>query len=201
MSLADGFIESGNGKVKYYWKVPKDYDAKAGLLYCKQLTKNVRTLAGRLVSVEKVDGEYEGNPTYQLKITLDSANYQNVFQCGRDTFLCRDILLRLANADKLQYIAITPYISTNDIGKEFTRGSVKASCTLDTLLDESSKLKGLDKSVVPLVKEVKVGNKKVLDSEERDKFIDKLIDSLQDKIVKPVRVAELEPSTADEAPF
>jgi L-lysine 2,3-aminomutase len=155
-----------------------------------------------VVSVEKVDGDYQGEPTYQLKITLDAQNSQNIFQCSRYSFVGRDILSRLANVDSIAYMAITPYVSEADNGQSYVRCSLKVSSSLEDLMDDNSKIKPIDKALIPTVKEVKVGNKKVLDSEARDKFFDDIVNNIKGKILPmPKYVSVAEPSTADEAPF
>lgn len=195
MSLEDGYLES-TGAAKRYWKVPKEFDQKAGLLYCKSLDKNVRALAGRLVKIEAGEDEWEGNVTYNLRLTLRSANFDNVFQCGRFTFMGRDIINSLSTQKNISYIAVTPYVSATPDGKEFLHCSVRAADAMDKLMDDGSKLKSsVNKEDIPAVVEVKVGNKKVLDTEARDNYFNNLIIKISENI------APIVDESNDETPF
>lgn len=201
MSVYDGYIENGDGKAKNWWKIPKDCDGKQGLIYCKNIDKYVRSLVGKVKSVEAINGDFEGNPTYQLKITLESPNVNNIFTTGRNTFVGRDIINRLANiGGEIHYLMITPFISTADDGSTFTRCSIKHAKNLDLIVKEESKIKmKYTKDEIPSTKEVKVGNKKVIDSSERDDFYDNLIPQINARIHVPV-ISD-EPTANDEEPF
>lgn len=171
---------SFSGGPRNYWNVPKNYDSKMMLL-CKKKEITAQYLSGRLLNIEAKEGEYEGNPTYQLQLTFDGV-VPNVFQCGRYSLIGRDIILKLASVEEINFIQIYPFESEFN-GKMLVRCSVRASKTADGLKNVASKLQPAFKAdEMPSVQEVMVNKRTVLDTGARDEFIDSLIPAIQAKI-------------------
>lgn len=201
MSEYLGYETNSDGGPRNYWKVPKNYDPRA-MLFCKKKEIKAQALNGRLLNIEAKEGEYEGNPTYQLQLTFEG-DVNNVFQCGRYSLIGRDIILKLATVDEIHFVKIFPFESEFD-GKKLVRCSVRAASTDGGLYNAASKLQPAFKAdEMPAVQEVIVNKKKVMDTGARDEFIDSLIPAIQAKIAgaqpyqKPVAsemvVEEIEP--------
>jgi hypothetical protein len=180
---------SNSAGPRNYWNVPKAYDPKS-MMICKKKEITAQYLQGRLLDISAVEGEYEGNTTYQLQVTLEGS-VNNIFQCGRYSLLGRDIILKLASVEKIDYVRIMPFESVMDDGKKLVRCSVRAAANKSGLENPATKLQSaFTKEEIPEVKEVMVNKKVVYDTGARDEFIDNLIPFIKSKISGTTYVPE-----------
>lgn len=205
-------MPAGNysGKQYSYYSLAKDIVEKQGQIYHKESKQYYGYLEGFLVGIESADHTFkDGQTANKIKFKLAGRNFEqiDVLECGRYTFFSKDILNRLMSLDQIGWVKLTPYISTDDKGKNYVRGSARHNLTfVSNMKDEKYKVKfHYNKEDIPPIEYVKVANKLVKDDLKQNEFYDSLIIVLNTKLAHNLdalsRTAEEEPDFEDEIAF
>lgn len=179
---------------KNYFKIAKvtdDVTKKNKVVFAGKLQEQecaFSIMQGYLVNLVPSEREWNGEMIKSLNIYLASPNGEeiDVISTSRYSAFVRDMLLRLLNIEHISYVALTPFLweSPNIPDKQFLGCSVRHNDTYLPELYDSMKVQNTNKDYLPKVEIEKLkSGKEVLDTTERDKAIDNLIELIKGRLV------------------
>jgi hypothetical protein len=152
-------------------------------------------LCGYVVDLITNESEYQGEKIYNLNIHLASPDGSSidVINTSRYGGFVRDFLLKLLSLEQISYVELAPFLWSPESSpdRKFIGCSVRHNDRYLPELPTSMKLKNGNKDYLPKVTKlldakgnpVMVKGKEILNSEERDKAIDNLIQLIKTRLV------------------